>query len=341
LVNKFSSYLRRCTFFFFIFLLGCTQKEEWKVQRSFYYWRSVYKPSDEEKTTLKELTVDHLYIKFFDVFWDPLQNTPRPVATILFSETPSTTITPVVFITNETLENLKTEAVDSFARNNNKLLSSTSSTKELLLSKEVQIDCDWAKGTKEKYFRLLNTLRTQSFFQKKTLSATIRLHQLKFVSESGVPPVDKGLVMCYNMGNLRHPETRNSIIEDEELKKYIKNLNHYSLPVDIALPLFDWFVKFEGAEYKGLVHSFNLPQSFQKQKRIVFENDTIINNIPFKKGEWLRYENSDLFTIKQSVYLLTKKLKQKELNVILYHLDENSLKHYTTYELEDIFNSFR
>jgi hypothetical protein len=311
------------------------------VQRSFYYWRSVYKPGEKEKAILKDLSIDHLYIKFFDVVWDPLQNTPRPVAKVLFSETPSTTITPVVFITNETLQNIKPEAVDSLANNINRLLVSTTTTKKLILSKEVQIDCDWTKGTREKYFKLLNTLRTQNFFKSKTLSATIRLHQLKFVSESGVPPVDKGLVMCYNMGNLRHPETKNSIIDAEELAKYIKNLNLYSLPVDIALPLFDWYVKFDGNEYKGLVHSFNLPESFQKQKRINFESDTIINNIPFRKGEWLRYENSDVFAIRQTIYLLKQKLKQKELNVILYHLDENSLKYYTSYELEDIFNSFR
>ena len=333
--------LRRCTFLFFIFLLGCTQKEEWKVQRSFYYWRSVYKLSDKEQSVLDDLNVRNLYIKFFDVVWDPLQQTPRPVAKILFSETPSASITPVVFITNETLQNLKPENVDSLARNIDKLLASTSTTHKIALSKEVQIDCDWTKGTREKYFKLLQGLRKQSFFQKKIISATIRLHQLKFVSESGIPPVDKGLVMCYNMGNLRHAETKNSIIDSEELKKYTKTLNHYSLPVDIALPLFDWYVKFERMEYQGLVHSFNLPESFKKQRRIVFERDTIINSIAFKKGEWLRYENSDLPAIRQSVYLLTKKLKQKELNVILYHLDENSLKHYTTYELEDIFNSFR
>jgi hypothetical protein len=335
--------LKRCTFLFFIlFLAGCAKQEELKVQRSFYYWRSVFKTTGKEKGYLKDLSIQNLYVKFFDVVWDPLQMGAKPVAKVLWSDAPpqNLRITPVVFITNETIQNLDVDGMDSLASNINKLLGSIGSTKKIVLSKEIQIDCDWTTGTKEKYFRLLTALRKHSFFQQKTLSTTIRLHQLKFVSESGVPPVDKGLVMCYNMGNLRHPQTGNSIIETEELKKYIKNLNHYALPVDIALPLFDWYVKFDRNEYAGLVHSFNLPDSFPKQKRMAFEKDTVLNGIEFKKGEWLRYEDSDIETIKQCIYLLNKKLNQKELNVILYHLDENSLKNYTTYELEDLYSSF-
>jgi hypothetical protein len=298
--------------------------------------------ANKERSVLSDLTVKHLYIKFFDVVWDPVQNTPRPVAKILFSETPSQqiSITPVVFITNETLQNMKLQSVDSLAGNINKLLVSSANSSTLTLSKEVQIDCDWTTSTKENYFALLNRLRHHAFFKDKSLSATIRLHQLKFISENGVPPVDKGLVMCYNMGNLRHPETKNSIIDPAELKKYISNLNHYPLKIDIALPVFNWFVKFEGNQYRGLVHTYNLPDQLRKEQRILFKSDTTISGLSFKKGEWLRYESSSLTDIKGCISYIRKKLKQKELNVILYHLDENSLNNYTTYELEDIYNSF-
>jgi len=331
----------RSTFIFFVFLLtGCTQKEELKVQRSFYYWKSAFSLSQKEKQLLKDLSVHHLYVKFFDVSWDPVQNAARPVAKILFSETPADDIliTPVVFITNETVQQINQELIDSLAGNISKLLLSSSDN--LPLSNEVQIDCDWTTNTKEKYFQLLQSLRKQFFFKNKTLSATIRLHQLKFVSENGVPPVDKALVMCYNMGNLRHPQTKNSIIETGEIKKYISNLNHYPLPVDIALPVFDWWVKFSGNRYEGLVHSFYLPDSLKLKERLYFKSDTLLNGIEFKQGEWLRYEGSSINVLKECIYSLNKKLKSGELNVILYHLDENNLKKYTVYELENIYNSF-
>ena len=66
------------------------------------------------------------------------------------------------------------------------------------------------------------------------LSATIRLHQLKFIGESGIPPVDKGLLMCYNMGDLHRLRISNSILETAELKKYIKQLSVYPLKLDVA-----------------------------------------------------------------------------------------------------------
>lgn len=310
------------------------------MQRSFYYWRSVFKLSERERSYLKDLSVNHLYIKFFDVTWDQIQNTSKPVAKILFSEKPprNILIIPVVFITNETVQQINAAAIDSLAFNISKLLSSSSAT--LSLSEEVQIDCDWTVNTKEKYFQLLQSLRRQTFFRNKILSATIRLHQLKFVSENGVPPVDKGLLMCYNMGNLRHPQTKNSIIEAEELKKYIKNMDHYPLAIDIALPVFDWWVKFNQNQYAGLVHTFYLPDSLHRKERWNFTNDTSMNGIQFKKGEWLRYEGSNIDVLKESIYSLNKKLKSGELNVILYHLDENNLKQYTTYELENLYNSF-
>ena len=320
--------------------MGCAKKEERRVQRSFYYWRSAFKLSEKEHSYLKDLSVKNLYIKFFDITWDPVQNVAKPVAKILFSEKPAIDIliTPVVFITNETIQQTKPELVDSLAGNISKLLSSTAAG--LSLSNEVQIDCDWTVSTKEKYFLLLQALRKQSFFKNKMLSATIRLHQVKFVSQNGVPPVDKGLVMCYNMGNLRHPETKNSIIETEELKKYIKNLHHYPLSLDIALPVFDWWVKFDGNRFAGLVHSFYLPDSLKRNARFDFKKDTVINEIYFKKGEWLRYEGSNMDVLKECIYSLNKKLRSGKLNVILYHLDENNLKQYTPYELENIYSSF-
>jgi hypothetical protein len=346
LVNKSGKPLfRRCTFLLLslFVLFGCASKEERKVQRSFYYWKTSFRLTPKERSYLDSLSVRHLYIRLFDVAWNDESNAPLPVARSIFTEQPphGMSVTPVVFITNETLGRSEPAQMDSLAARIARLMSGIGSANKLSLSGEVQIDCDWTAGTKEKYFRLLNTLRQQPFLSGKKISVTIRLHQLKYITENGIPPVDKGLLMAYNMGNLRHPQTPNSIIDRDELKKYIRNLDNYSLPLDVALPLFDWYVLFHEKEYRGLVHRMEGDSLLKARGTTVFERDTVISGYSFRKGDWLRYENSSAEEVKTCVNLLRKKLKDKELNVILYHLDEYNLTKYQLYELENFYNSFR
>jgi len=313
------------------------------VQRSFYYWKTVFNLSSEEQKALSDLSVKNLYVKFFDVDWNEISQAPEPVAKAIFQQKirPGISIIPVVFITQAPLQKLDSAGLNLLARNLAKLLSESSTNNEVPLSNEIQIDCDWTANTKGKYFYLINQLKLQPFFQKKIISATIRLHQLKFVSQNGVPPVDKGLLMCYNMGNLRYPQTKNSIIDEEELEKYINNLDSYKLPLDVALPIFDWWVLFEGNQYKGLVRDFNPGKTNQNKERIQFDKDTNIAGVNFKAGQWLRHERSEADVIKKCAGLISNKLKQKELTVILYHLDEDNLSKYDQNELESFFDSFR
>lgn len=330
-------------YLFFLLLLCACGKEERTVQRSFYYWKTVFELSPKEAQTLQQLSVEKLYVRFFDVDWEEVTSSAKPVAKSIFNQSPpkNLLITPVVFITQEPLQHLTEKGLDSLASNIASLLASTADANKLFLSNEVQLDCDWTSRTKEAYFHLLQRLKGQPFFKNKIISATIRLHQLKFISQNGVPPVDKGLLMCYNMGNLRYPQTANSIIDEDELKKYIRNLRSYPLPLDVALPIFEWYVLLEGTTYKGLVRDFKPNDEDAKKKRIDFSNDTVINGRSFKAGQWLRHERSDAETVKRCASLLSEKLKSKELAVILYHLDEQNLNKYTLHELESFYNSLR
>lgn len=340
-MTSFLKFLGRCTFFLLLFC-SCNNGEERKVQRSFYYWKTVFNLTAKEQQTLKELNVQKLYVKFFDVDWNEESHAAQPVAKSIFSQKPpyGIAIIPVVFITQEPFQYLDKAGIDSLAKNTAALLASIAANDSLQLSNEVQLDCDWTQTTRNKYFYLLNKLKEQPFFQKKIISATIRLHQVKFVSQVGIPPVNKGLLMCYNMGNLRHPQTKNSIIDESELKKYINNLQDYNLPLDVALPLFDWWVLFDGAQYKGLVRDFNPADAWKDKRQVKFERDTVINGTAFKAGQWLRHEGSDAAIVKKCAELVSAKLKQKELTVILYHLHETNLTKYSAHEMENFYNSF-
>jgi hypothetical protein len=205
-------------FFLLIFILlffdGCTDKKPARLyQRSFYYWKSRFSLTTFEKNILKELSIKLLHIKFFDVEWNESLSQPRPVATIGFNEKipEQIIVTPVVFITNKAIDKATPGQIDELAVNLINLISGICQNNQLNISKEVQVDCDWTVRTKDKYFQLLKKIKQQSFLNEKILSVTIRLHQLKFIGETGVPPADKGLLMCYNMGNLRHLQIKNSI----------------------------------------------------------------------------------------------------------------------------------
>jgi hypothetical protein len=324
---------------FLCLLLGCApQPQPRKIDRSFYYWKSVFRLTPSDQHLLDSLQVHTLYTKFFDVAWNSDKGEPLPVASIRF-ETPlprGINIVPVVFITNETLEQMRPDQTAMLAQHIAEMVS--------LLAKgmtagELQIDCDWSQSTKEKYFQLLRQLREQPYAKGKLLSATIRLHQLKYRALTGVPPVDKGLLMCYNMGNLRHPETKNSILDVDEMERYTGSLANYPLPMDVALPVFDWFVWFHNNGYRGLVHTFQLP-ALAKQN-MVFENDTTINDLNFQHGDRLRYEGSDPGEVLRAAHSINKKLKGQELHVILYHLDQDNLRNYSLYQLDALYNGLR
>jgi hypothetical protein len=338
-----SSFLSILISFIILFPGSCKEKPQRTVHRSFYYWKSVFRLQPAEAEILTNLHIENLYIKLFDVVWNNERKKAEPAAQINFSQPPPAAIKiiPVIFITNETLQQLPLTQTDSLAGNIIKLLSTLVSNASLYLSGEIQIDCDWTAGTKEKYFRLLIALKKNDFIKNKILSVTIRLHQLKYISENGIPPADKGLLMCYNMGNLRHPETKNSIIEEGELKKYVNRLSLYPLQLDVALPVFGWWIWFRGDYYKGLIHSEEIKLLNNPSEKIIIRNDTVINGYNFARGDWLRHEDSPAESIAEVTKILRHKLPGDRISIILYHLDENNLSKYSTHELESFFNGFR
>ncbi len=74
------------------------------------------------------------------------------------------------------------------------------------------------------------------------LSATIRLHQVKYFETTGVPPVKSGMLMFYNTGDLENPSEENSILNIETAELYLSGLEDYPMQLDIVLPLFSWAV---------------------------------------------------------------------------------------------------
>ena len=344
-------------FLFLLFILfSCNEKSETrKIEPSFYYWKSILNITDFEKQKLDSLKVKTIYLKFFDVDWDEETRKPKPVAKLQASSyklQDGFQIIPTVFITNECIQKIDSSQVKKLAENIVSLIAEIKQAHGFDSIPEIQIDCDWTQASKDKYFLLLkNTkLQTQNLSTVASakadtkLSCTIRLHQIKFLSKTGIPPVDRGLLMCYNMGNLKDPATKNSILETTALKKYIGNLSSYPLPLDMAFPLFDWKVLYRNNIYTGLIqglsdNAFNSSFCNRTGNRYLILKDTLLKGYDLRKGDMIRNEQSDIKEVLAAADEISKHLKNTRLRVSLYHLDSVILNKYSTHELENIYSS--
>jgi hypothetical protein len=350
--NIFFRFLKCVSVLSILAISSCKQHKPRTITRAFYYWKSVYRLSDYERNNLSDLNVHTLFIKFFDVIWNDKTKTAMPAAKIQFKDSSykSFNIIPVIFIANEVLVTANDSSMNSLADNICGLLKKMVDIYDIHNMQEIQFDCDWTASTKNKYFQLLTILRSQlnkSGFATEKISVTIRLYQCRYLTKTGVPPADKGMLMCYNMGNLKNIETKNSILESKELKKYISSLSNYPLQLDVALPLFEWKVLFRNRTYTGLIKE--LPDSLLQLSTSIIANknfytflkDTMIENYAFKTGDMLRSEQSNYDEIVQAEKLISPKLKNESLHVILYHLDSLTLSKYTADEMENMFDDMR
>lgn len=347
-----NNYLRACAIATVV-LSGCDHSQQpHSIEPAFYYWKSQAVLNTTEQNSLKQYA-RKLYVKFFDVAWNAPQQRAMPVAKVQVAENTRSFLTtnqiqvvPTVFITNETIQLLDSPAVLSLADQIAALVQGTRDQQfPGAAIREIQIDCDWTATTRDRYFLLLEQLKKNPWFQGKTLSATIRLYQCKYKEKTGIPPVDRGLLMCYNMGNLKNPQTKNSILDPKDLEQYTSNLDAYPLDLDIAFPLFNWKVLFRKNKYAGLIQNLpteNLDNSLltnREANTYRLLKDTVLLGYELHKDDLIRQEDSNFDHIIQSARILKPKIRNERLTVSLYHLDSITLRNYSTHEIQTIFSS--
>lgn len=317
---------------------ACSTKPR-EVTHAFYFWKQRYQGETAAPLANK------LYVKMFDVAWDATKHIAHPVAILdkRANFPDSTEIVPVVFLMNEIWQKEDTLLM---AQRVCTLLEKLCKDVKV---KEVQLDCDWTRNSKETYFAFLRNVRQQAFMANKQLSVTIRLHQVKYTRSNGIPPADKGLLMCYNMGNLRKWGDHNSILNMEELKAYTADdqIRHYPLSLDLALPLFEWSVLFRNKLYAGLLRNMESTQLenttlFKQQGKQLYTSllDTTLNGYVIRRGDVIRLETCSPDLLKKAARYLSRQRQDYDPTVIFYHLDPLILRKYDRHELETIYNIF-
>lgn len=321
------------SFFLSFVLISCRTKTHTPV--SFYYWKQGYALSKPQQDLLNQCETKRLYVKFFDVVLDEQQQA-KPTSKIDFQEQPNMEVVPCVFIQNEVFE--QTHDTKRLAKKVAKLILEITAHQQLKVH-EVQIDCDWTKGTKDAYFRFLETMKSE--LGTKELACTIRLHQIKYQESSGVPPVKKGLLMCYNMDDIDKVTTPNSILSSKVFQQYITENAAYPIKLDLALPIYQWGLVFRLGKLGVIVNDLSLKElqgspflQVDKNTFLVKENTTI-RETNVCKGDLIRHEASST----KELFKLANILTQTNLTfeqVIFYHLSQEHISSQHAHTLSQI-----
>lgn len=311
--------------------VGCSPTPQAEKQRientehraptnSVYYWKTVFQLNETERIFLEEHHVKRLYLRFFDValadksIKSDFDFEAVPNATIAFKDAvpDNVEIIPVVYITIDALR-LMIHSQNDYAGLIVERLLNMADFHDLGSIKEVQLDCDWTQQTQDGYFALCQAVKDKLEPYGIQLSCTIRLWQLA----CSYPPVDRGVLMLYNTGNLTNPETKNSILDLDDVRAYLKGKD-YGLPLDFAYPTYSWYVWFRNETYMGLFHD-----------KPTVEVET---------GDVVRYEHVEFNELQELDSLVRLKFPIDNASIILYHLDSANLSNYTTDEIRQIYH---
>lgn len=290
---------------------------------SIYHWKTTFAPDAEEWEFLSRHNISRMYVRMFDVAvernyerdeWDVV-----PIATTKFESIDSKKmgnieIIPTTYITINALREMKGKEVH-YAELIVERLRAMANFNKLGRIREMQFDCDWTSTTREIYFELCRVARRLLQEDSIALSSTIRLHQL-FEME---PPVDRGVLMLYNTGNLKRAETGNSILDIKDAEPYLRRAVTYSVPLDYAYPTYGWGVKFyAGGKFQAIV------------------SDPATEKL--EDGETMRVERPTVADILAVKKLVEKQLGRPAAGNIIYHFDKDQLKYYTDDEIDEIFS---
>lgn len=331
---------------------------EIKPQRAFYYWQNEpYFLSDAESLKIKTLNVKKLYIKFFEVDKNDIQGIfPFAKNELNISRYDSVEtkieVVPTVYIRNEVFKQTSRKEISELVDNILFLIEKKikEQYKENPIPKEIQMDCDWTESTKDNYHLFLTILKEKmlknQFFKNVKTSATLRLYAYKFPYKMGVLPVDRAMLMCYNLIPPFEAGDRNSILNIGEFNKYLIGSDSYPLPLDIALPIYSSVQVYQNNSFAGIIYSED-STFFKQTKKLnntwhLSKMDTVINGIFIRKGDKLKVEKTNFKLINKAIKSILEHVELDENPTIsLFHLEDYELTNFTNEELDSCFNYFK
>lgn len=317
---------------------GCSKSEpDHHEARSFYYWRTTFELSNVETQALADLHVSRLYVRLFDVAWSDGHAAPLGPLTKKSELPAGVEAVPVVFIKNEVMQHDTAGVAQQVWADIQRLA--------LAPPKEIQIDCDWTDKTKGTYFAFLEELAKVSGVP---LSATIRLHQVKYRERTGVPPVSRGTLMFYNMGKFSADPDARSIFDANAAEQYVARVGQYPLPLDVALPIWSWVVHVRDGAVVGLMQSTD-PSELDQIDWIKRLDDgtysatqsTFLHGEFLREGDTLKVEVTGPDETLAAAKLIDGHLSDGPRTITLFDLSERNLTRHDTASLDRVYREVR
>jgi len=333
---------------------------------AFYFWKTRFELTQEERLYLSNMKCNKLYVKFFDVDWDQSISSTEaiPKGSLEFPDSTFDTLSnrsrlesideviPTIFLTNRTFDHISSnlKETDSLAA---KVASKISSMFHrgfpTMVIREIQLDCDWTLHSREAYFTFLRSLRKNLLEPNVRLSATIRLHQIKYKDRVGIPPVDRGMLMYYNMGSIDDVGEVNSIFDETKAKAFLPYLQSYSLPLDIALPVFGWGVIMRRNQLVGLLDDatlkdFDDTNHFSRIGTNMMEvkKSTYFDYSYLYQGDHIRLESVSVADLKRAVDELSRSFPETDkLTIAFFHLNKKIIGRYPYEDLLSLSRNFK
>jgi len=335
------------------FMLTCQDKKQEKASISFYYWRTQLELDSLERSYLEALKVEKLYLRFFDVSWNPNQNQAQPLGILQIKEgglplAQLKQIIPTIFITHQTLLNLsdslRTTLAEKIVIQIKQIQENTRFKKLFPKAKitEIQLDCDWTPQSRAAYFDLIEIVKNKVKSQQ-SISVTLRLHQYRYPQKTGIPPVLKANLMCYNTGNLQDLETQNSILDLATVESYLPRDQKYPIQLNYAVPIFSWAVLIRSGRVVNLISNVSRTDftgnDFQKTEP---ENHFQVLKSHYFKGIYLykedviRYEFISPEKLQQLAKLLRQRIQNSAKEWVFYHLNTTDLERFSVEDLRKV-----
>jgi len=336
-------------FFAAFAFISCENKVN-NIERAAYYWKSGEWNKDPEDSIAKELQVKKIYVRFFDVEhdetmgnipisktnWNSYAGNPKYLDSLI--------IVPTVYLKNEVFIKSSKKEIDTLAANVGYLITKYEDEK-FSASKpatEWQMDCDWTLKSRDNYFYFLRQVKKLS---GKTISCTLRLYPYKYPGKMGVPPVDKAMLMCYNLLNPLESKSKNSILDVGELKLYFDKKRDYPLHLDVVLPTFSWMLLYQNNHFVHVLEADNsaVKSVLKPTKPLWFEvsKDTVIDGVYLRTGDQVKYESATPEMLAETIALLRENVVfDDHTTIAFFHLDKNLTHNYSHEALTRLYTDF-
>ncbi len=157
---------------------------------------------------------------------------------------------------------------------------------------------------------------------------------MKYPERTGLPPVDHGVLMFYNMGNI-DAGPGSSIYDRNIAHRYTPSLRSYPLTMDLALPIFSWSLQVRDGKVIQLLDKMTAG-SFEKDTNFIRAGSKgfsarhagFLHGYYFQANDVIKLESVSSTDLLEIVSEVNRHTNHRIRNLFFFDLDSQNLRQY-------------